>query len=210
MDFFSWLQIVIICSLGAMSPGPSLAIVLRNTIKGGKKQGVLTGIGHGLGICIYAGLVVTGLTIALVSSPNLEALINYAGAILLVWLGLSFIGVKFIPAFGILSSEKLEEKKNLHHEGFISGFLIALLNPKIAAFFLAIFSPFLSAKAHLFEKVILIFTAGGIDALWYIFVVLVLSRSVFSRILETHSAKIEQTIGGFLLFLAVGLILRTW
>ena len=89
MDFLSWLQIVIICALGAMSPGPSLAIVLRNTIKGGKKQGVLTGIGHGLGICIYAGLVVAGLTIVLVTNPQLKAVINYAGAILLVWLGLS-------------------------------------------------------------------------------------------------------------------------
>ena len=210
MDFISWVQIVIICSLGAMSPGPSLAIVLRNTIKGGKKQGVLTGIGHGLGICIYAGLVVTGVTIALLSSPRLEAVINYAGAILLVWLGLSFIGVKFMRAFGVSSNEELEGTENYHHEGFISGFLIALLNPKIAAFFLDIFSPFLSAEAHLFEKAILIFTAGVIDALWYIFVALVLSGSAATQILQTHSVKIEKTIGGFLLFLAVGLILRTW
>ena len=32
--------------LGAMSPGPSLAVVLRNTIAGGRSQGVATGIGH--------------------------------------------------------------------------------------------------------------------------------------------------------------------
>ena len=31
--------------LGARSPGPSLAVVLRNTMVGGRRQGVMTGIG---------------------------------------------------------------------------------------------------------------------------------------------------------------------
>ena len=63
MDFLSWLQVLTICMLGAMSPGPSLAVILRNTIKGGKQQGVMTGVGHGLGIYFYAALVATGLSI---------------------------------------------------------------------------------------------------------------------------------------------------
>ena len=210
MDFISWTQIVIICSLGAMSPGPSLAMVLRNTIKGGKKQGVLTGIGHGLGICVYAGLVVTGVSIALVSSPHLEAVINYAGAILLVWLGLSFIGVKFMPVLAVSSNEELEGKENHHHEGLISGFLIALLNPKIAAFFLAVFSPFLRSEADVLEKSILIVTAGGIDVVWYIVVALFFSGSIVNHGLERYATIIEKTIGGFLLFLAIGLIVRIW
>ena len=208
MDFLSWMQVVIICCLGAMSPGPSLAIVLRNTVKGGKKEGVFTGLGHGLGICIYAGLVVTGLSIALVANPQVKIVIDYLGATLLLWLGLGFIGLKLPSVFVSFSKENSNDKKKLHDEGFASGFLIALLNPKIAAFFLAIFSPFLQAEAHLIEKFILILTAGGIDALWYSLVALVLSGSIATRILERHASKIEKTIGGFLLFLAAGLIYR--
>ena len=32
MSFFIWFQFVIVCTVGAMSPGPSLAVVIRNNI----------------------------------------------------------------------------------------------------------------------------------------------------------------------------------
>ena len=40
----------VIYVLGAISPGPSLAVVIRNTISGGRTSGVMTGLGHGLGL----------------------------------------------------------------------------------------------------------------------------------------------------------------
>ena len=47
-----------VCAMGAISPGPSLVVVLRNTISGGRLQGVMTGIGHGIGLSIYAFIAV--------------------------------------------------------------------------------------------------------------------------------------------------------
>ncbi|MBL6933042.1 MAG: LysE family translocator [Rhodospirillales bacterium] len=203
MDFLSWFQVLTICALGAMSPGPSLAVVLRNTVSGGKRQGVLTGIGHGLGIYFYAGLVVTGLAVALAAAPEVETIISYAGVVLLVWLGYSFLGINRSK-----SSETPKEVPISGHGGFVSGFLIAFLNPKIAAFFLAVFSPFLRAEASVLEKTILAMTAGTVDTLWYVLVALVLSGSTMTKVLEKHSGTIERIIGIFLLFLAVGLVYR--
>jgi threonine/homoserine/homoserine lactone efflux protein len=74
-----------------MSLGPSLAIILRNIVKGGKKQGVLTGIGYGLGIYSFAALVVTGLSVALSAAPKLELYVSFVGGALLIWLGFSFL-----------------------------------------------------------------------------------------------------------------------
>lgn len=203
MDFFSWMQVAAICTLGAMSPGPSLAVVLRNTIRGGKAQGVLTGIGHGLGIYFYAGLVVTGLTVALAAAPQVETVVSYLGIALLVWLGYSFLGIGRKP-----QEEQVAHPTVSGRSGFVSGFLIAFLNPKIAAFFLAVFSPFLRAEADVAEKAVLALTAGTIDTLWYVLVALVLSGSVMTRLLEKHALNLERVIGGFLLFLAVGLVYR--
>ena len=92
------------------------------------------------------------------------------------------------------------------HGSFLSGFLIAFLNPKIAAFFLAVFSPFLRLEASSMEKAILALTAGTLDTLWYVFVALVLSGTAVSEVLNKYSVAIEKAIGGLLLFLAVGLI----
>ncbi len=203
MDLFSWFQVVTICALGAMSPGPSLAVVLRNTVRGGKRQGVLTGVGHGLGIFFYAALVVTGLSVVLAAAPQVETIVSIAGIILLLWLGYSFIG------FGRKDeAEKHEEIKVSGHGGFTSGFLIAFFNPKIAAFFLALFAPFLHAEASTLEKSILAVTVGTVDTLWYVIVALILSGSMMTKVLEKHAQTIERLIGCFLWLVAVGFIYR--
>ena len=44
----AWIALATVFCLGAMSPGPSLAVVLRNTLSGGRRQGVMTGIGQAL------------------------------------------------------------------------------------------------------------------------------------------------------------------
>ena len=65
MSFFLWSQFAIVCIIGAMSPGPSLAVVIRNNINYNRLAGILTSIGHGLGIGVYATLAILGLGIIL-------------------------------------------------------------------------------------------------------------------------------------------------
>ena len=64
MDVDAWLKLVLICFLGALSPGPSLALVLNNTIARGRLYGISTGLGHGFGI----GLSATASTDAFIKS----------------------------------------------------------------------------------------------------------------------------------------------
>ena len=50
-----------VCLLGAMSPGPSMAVVINNAIFKGRYNGILTSLGHGIGIAVYASFAVLGL-----------------------------------------------------------------------------------------------------------------------------------------------------
>jgi threonine/homoserine/homoserine lactone efflux protein len=205
MDFLTWLQVLTICALGAMSPGPSLAVVINNTIKGGKRQGVLTGIGHGFGIFLYAAIVVTSLGVVLAYAPQIEMVVNYAGIILLLWLGYSFLG------FGrSYEPKKSQDALVFGHSGFVSGFLIALFNPKIAAFFLALFAPVLQGDLSMLEKSIMAVTVGSVDALWFVFVAFVLSGSKMTKVFEKQALKIERMIGLFLVLVAFGFLFRLW
>ena len=61
MDLAALAPIVVVLCLGAISPGPSLAILLRNTMEGGKTRGVACGLGHGFGFGIYAFIAVSGI-----------------------------------------------------------------------------------------------------------------------------------------------------
>ena len=65
-----WIQFAAICIVGAMSPGPSLALIIRNSIKYGRISGLLSSIGHAIGIGIYAAISVVGLQLILINYPK--------------------------------------------------------------------------------------------------------------------------------------------
>ena len=70
MNIESWFQLVAICFLGAVSPGPSLALIVANTLAGGRAYGVVTSLGHGAGIGIWAFLTALGISGVIVDSIN--------------------------------------------------------------------------------------------------------------------------------------------
>ena len=84
--------------------------------------------------------------------------------------------------------------------GAVDGFLMSLFNPKIALFFLAIFSHFVRSDSNLIEIVSMGIPAALIDSLWYISVALMLTVSDISRILEDRT-KITNLISGIFLIL---------
>ena len=118
MDLTTILALSFVCAMGAMSPGPSLAVVLRNTISGGRLQGIMTGVGHGLGFGIYALLAVTGLSALLLAHESFFfLLLQWSGALVLFWLSYSML--TYIPTDGT-DDHSIDNRK-----GFIEGFLIS-------------------------------------------------------------------------------------
>jgi threonine/homoserine/homoserine lactone efflux protein len=203
MDIAAWLQIAVVCVLGAMSPGPSLAVILRNTVAGGRLQGVMAGLGHGLGVGFYALAAVTGLAALLAADPALFRIANWAGAGFLVWIGLRLWQASF------RSRDMAPEPAPARGaRGFAEGFIIAFLNPKIAAFFLALFSQFVRVEAGWTEKAAMALTAGAIDTGWYVLVALILAGSGSVDWLRRHGALVDRAIGSVLLVIAAGLFLR--
>ena len=61
MSLIIFAQVFTVCLLGAMSPGPSMALVINNAIFKGRHIGILTAIGHGIGIAVYATFAVLGI-----------------------------------------------------------------------------------------------------------------------------------------------------
>ena len=53
MSNWFWVQFATICIVGAMSPGPSMALITRNSIKYGRVSGILSSVGHAIGCLLY-------------------------------------------------------------------------------------------------------------------------------------------------------------
>lgn len=202
MELTSWLALAAICVMGAISPGPSLALIIRNTVQGGQGHGVATALGHGLGVGIYALITALGLAILITQTPLLFDVIRYGGAAFLAWLGVKVLLAK--PAKGE-ASEEVHQLRG--RQGAFEGFMVAFLNPQLAVFFIALFSQFVHADTGWREGGIMMLTAGGIDAVWYVLVALVLSRGPVLAWLKAKSFVIDKVSGLVLLGLALKVVL---
>ena len=198
MTLITFGQVFIICLLGAMSPGPSMAVVINNAIFKGRNNGILTSIGHGIGIAIYATFAVLGL--GLIIETNLFI---FNGLKILSIIFLIFIGIKSILNKEKLSLEKKDIKKNTI--SFLQGFSISILNPKILVWFIAIYSQFMSTDNELIFNIYLVSIAGIVDACWYILLTFAVTTASTLSFFQTKS-NIIQRVQGFL-FITIGLML---
>ncbi len=202
MTLTIWLSLFTICLLGAMSPGPSLAMVAKHSLAGGRANGLATAWAHALGIGIYAFITLIGLAVVLQQSPLVFKAISYVGAAYLAYLGYNALRSKGGVA------EKLEAgEQSSAWQSAKEGFLISLLSPKIALFFTALFSQFVAVGYSVGAKSLIVLTPLVVDGLWYTLITLLLSSP---RLLDKIRAKaqlIDRLSGAVLILLAVRVVL---
>ena len=197
MTFFLWSQFAIVCLLGAMSPGPSLALIIRNSINFNRSSGIVASIAHGLGICLYATVTVIVLEFILRNSELIFFVIQICGSLFLIILGLIFVFKK--------NNENQIETYRINSSSFAQGFIIAIINPKILIWFTAIYSQFIDINASLLNKTILVLTPSIIDAIWYSLVTILVTGYGLKEILNKKKFMIQKIIGVLLILIAFSL-----
>ena len=198
----TWLTVLSICVLGAMSPGPSLALVLRHTLSGGRRNGALAALAHGAGIGIYALAAISGLAVLLTASPTLFRAFEWAGAAYLAWLGVRGLLAK--PARADDPAPPASGRSAAR-----DGFLIAFLNPKIAVFFIALFAQVVGPDTPWLARLLYAGTAWFIDTVWYLLVAWLFSVPRWLGRLQRNAVWFERLFGAVLLALAGRLVWAT-
>lgn len=199
MTWATWLAVVSICMLGAMSPGPSLAVVLKQTLAGGRSNGVVVALTHGLGIGLYALLSIFGLAALITASPVAFTALQWSGALYLAWLGVKGLRARANP-----NSELPDVPTTA--SAARDGFLVVFLNPKVAVFFIALFSQVVGADTSVMAKLGYAATAMVIDGGWYLVVAWLFSTPAWLDRLKRHSVWFERVFGVILVGLAGRLV----
>ena len=198
MTLITWIFLASACLAGAASPGPSIALLSKTVMDGGHRAGVVFGLAHGLGIFFYAFLVAFGLSLSYTFIPFLINFLNVAGLVFLLWLAYVTLSSSFAPSD---SDQQKFQISNTLFGNFGSEFLIVFLNPKIALFFLAIFTQFVGDATSFQEKAIMVFTATIIDTSWYVFLTFIMAIPKFRRFLQSNSRGFEFIHGCFFIVL---------
>ena len=200
MTLTSWLSLVAICILGALSPGPSLAVVLKQSMNNDASHGMVAGVSHALGVALWALLTIFGLGVLVSESPLTFSILTYAGAAYLAWMGIQALRA------GRSHIQPLTHGRSAYLDAARDGLMISLLNPKLAIFFLALFSQFISTDHTPADQLVMVSTVALIDAGWYVLVALVLSRMGLLEVLARHSQRINQVTGVIFIALAVRVV----
>ena len=198
MDITAISAAAVMFILGATSPGPSLAVVLRNTMIGGRGRGLACAVGHGIGFGFYAISAVFGLVIIMENHPSIFTIMQIVGGLFLLYLGIEMMRAEEKEI--ILSEGK--------REGFIEGFFIAFLNPKIAVFMLAVLSSVLDPSMSNDTKWVIAAMGATIDTIWYVLVALLLSNSNILTKIQNNQKVLNQITGLLMIGLAIWTAVR--
>ena len=153
MTVYSLLGYLCACMALTVAPGPDNIFVITQGITRGRKAAIVTALGMCSGVSVHTTAAALGISAIFYSSAMAFNLVKYAGAIYLLYLAwktvrsrssLTLAGGVSLPAAAL----------------FRRGFIMNVLNPKVALFFLAFLPQFVTpAAGHLPLQMLLL---GGI------------------------------------------------
>lgn len=142
-------------------PGPAVLYIFARSVAQGRMAGLVSIVGIHTATIVHVIAAALGLSAILASSALAFSIIKYAGAAYLIWLGLKKIFGRSEPA-----DADIKLKRHGYWRLFRDGFIVNLLNPKTALFFLAFLPQFVEvSRGHVAMQIAflgLLFTALGL------------------------------------------------
>jgi homoserine/homoserine lactone efflux protein len=157
MSLQFYLAYVLACVVLVIVPGPTVTLIVANSMRYGTRAGMINIAGTQLGLALMIGLVVIGLASLIETVEWWFDWVRLAGACYLIWLG-----VKFLRA-----PDALAEPARTPRGGFfLQGFLVLVSNPKALLLFGAFIPQFVDPKGDYVGQVLLL----GVTAMVVAFV----------------------------------------
>ncbi|MDE5603260.1 MAG: LysE family translocator [Helicobacter sp.] len=135
--------------IAALTPGPDILFVLRNTLNFGSKQGFLAFLGIFSGWIIFLGIIYFGFS-QLFNGIIIQSSLNLIGGIYLSYIAYALFKK---PKNSINLYQEIEKSLFIYFKGL----LINLSNPKAILFFTIIISPFINKN---FEISLIVLLCG--------------------------------------------------
>jgi threonine/homoserine/homoserine lactone efflux protein len=132
----------------AITPGPGIAYVLARTAASGRRAGLASCLGTGLGGLVHVAAAAWGLSVLLTQSALAFSVVKYLGAAYLIYLGLRIL----------LRREVSGAMPHLAAQGAAlalrEGIVVEALNVKTALFFMAFLPQFTTPTAPMAPQLV--------------------------------------------------------
>lgn len=194
------IAIAVITLLAVISPGADFALVSRNSYLYGRKQGIYTAYGIACAVWIHISYSVLGLSFLKHYIPNLLHIIQYIGALYLMYIGYKTFTQQQI-------SDHATHTLLRPRQAFIQGFLSISLNPKTTLFVMSIFAQLLRGNHGLTHLIGYGMFISASHLLWFLLISLFCSTPVIRNKILRKQVSINRVIGTVLATLGLCLFL---
>jgi len=144
-----YLAYIAACALIAVIPGPTVTVIVANSLAHGSRAGLLNVAGTQLGLGLMMAILVVGLSSVIAAMGWLFDWLRWAGAAYLVWLGVQLLR----------SPEAIAEARSFPapRGGFLlQGFLVLMANPKALLWFGAFIPQFVDPRGNYVAQIVLL------------------------------------------------------
>ena len=201
MYWAQFLTVAMVHLLAVASPGPDFAMVIRQSVKGGRKQGMLCALGIASGIAVHMLYCVMGIGLLLSQSSAMLLALKTVAALYLGYIGIK--GVLAKPTVGCdLQNTPLPSK-----QAYVSGFLTNGLNPKATLFFVALFGAVIEPTTPISIQTcyaIYLIVATG---LWFCLMAYFFSANTIRLWFIRVGHWFDRCMGAILIMLAIQLLI---
>ena len=190
LDLVQYATFVLACVVVVIIPGPTVTVIIANSLRSGAKSGLLNVAGTQAGLLCMLLIVAAGLEIVIAEMAVVFDWIRLLGAAYLIWLGLKLLRAK---------GQLIEAKATQNGSYFWQGFVVIWSNPKALVFLGAFIPQFIDPGA---DATLQTLALGGI----FMFVATILdggyallSGKAGKWMSRSNVRKIELTSGSFLI-----------
>ena len=191
-----------------MAPGADTMLVVRNSLRGGRRDGYFTVAGICSGLYIHALLSALGISVILMHSASAFAIMKIAGAAYLVWLGFNSMrsaarGAQAQATAAVAMTRVTPVR--CYREGLLTN----VLNPKVIVFYLALLPQFIGPSDPVLLKSLLLTVIHFIEGiLWLGFVAYIVDRSRQFFMKQNMRRWLDAICGTLLIGLGVRLAME--
>lgn len=188
--------------LAVLAPGPDFAVTISQTVRHGRRVGIITALGIGSGISVHVLYTLLGVGTLMHTSPAILHWAKALGAGYLLYLGWVLIRSQARTKSDIDTVVAVQAERG----AFVTGFLTNALNPKATLFFLAIFTTLVSARTPMGLQIFYGAWMCTVNAVWFALVSILFSHSKVRQAFLRRGHWFERVMGVLLIGFALRLL----
>ncbi|MFD1372088.1 LysE family translocator [Actinoplanes sichuanensis] len=154
-------------------PGPDFAVVVGNTMSGGRRRGMWCAAGVASSNAVQGTAAILGLGALVVRAQPVFQIVKWVGAAYLLYLGLRLLGSAWQGRYAVPSASGGQGTRRGWRQGFVSN----ITNPKVLVFYVAVLPQFLNPGAGTVALALFALSHASLSLLYLLTLTAVMHRA---------------------------------